>query len=135
MLKYEPAWEEGERGAIDLLRVDRHDGHLEEIPDRLKEPLFIHLAGIKHLRGPGAAVEVRGKFRGLVARRHSARHEQIDERITDRRIHALILLEPGRIVMRRSTFATFSVSIGAMKTLITSILLITITIASAGNFF
>src|SRR5256885_14336027 len=102
MLKNESAGKEREGRALNSFRVDRHDRDLEKISDRFEEPLLVDFAGIEDLGCPRTAVKVRRKFRRFLSRRHAARHEQIDQRITDRRIHALILLESGRIVMRRA---------------------------------
>jgi hypothetical protein len=93
MLENEPARQERERRALDPFRVDRHHRHLEKIPDRFQEPLLVHLAGVEHLGRPRAAVQIGGKLCRLLARGHATRQQKIDEGITGRRIHALILVD------------------------------------------
>src|SRR4051794_8082974 len=102
MLENESAREQRKGRAFDSFRIDRHDRHPKKISDRFEETLLAPLPRIEHLRRPGTAVEVRGKLRRFLARRHTAGEQKIDERITDRRIHALILLEPWQIVIRRA---------------------------------
>ena len=78
MLENEPARQERQDRAFDLHLVDGDDRHLKIISDRFQEALFIHFAGIEDLTGPGAAVQVRGKFLRFVVRRHAAGEEEID---------------------------------------------------------
>src|SRR4051812_5491364 len=126
MLENEPARKERQGRAIDPFRVDRHDRHPEKIPNRFQEPLLVHLPGVQNLGRPGAAVEVSGKFHRFLSRRHPAGKQQIDKRITGRRIHAMILLEPCRIVMRLDLGAAFGLDYHPMKTLISTLAALTL---------
>ena len=60
MLKNETTRQDRQRGAVDLLWIDGHNRHAEEIPDGGEEALLVYFTGVKHLSYPRTAVWVRG---------------------------------------------------------------------------
>ena len=78
MLENKSARQNRQRLPLDRFRINRNYRDAKKISDDAEETLLIDLAGIEHLRRPGAAIHVLGKLDRFLARLDAAREQKID---------------------------------------------------------